>query len=58
MIYMEGKGVAKSLVDADKWFIIAGAKENSAMVEKGMTQEQIAQANRLASEWLKKSKSQ
>ena len=56
MLYLEGKGVTKSLVEADKWFIIAGAKENSVMVEKSMARDQIADAQRLASEWLKKAK--
>lgn len=55
-LYAEGKGVVKDLVQADKWFRLAGATGSVAEVEKQMSQEQIAQAARLAEEWKASSK--
>jgi len=56
LLYQEGKGVAQNLVEADKWFTIAGAAGNAAAVEKNMTQEQIAEAKKLANEWVSRFK--
>lgn len=52
LLYQEGKGVAQNLVEADKWFTVAGAAGNAATVEKNMTREQIAEAKKLAKEWV------
>lgn len=52
LLYQDGKGVARNLVEAHKWFAIAGASASVAKVEPAMTQEQIAEAKRLADEWL------
>lgn len=52
MLYRDGKGVLPSKVDAVRWFRIAGARADSAEIEKGMTPEEIASANNLADAWL------
>ena len=55
--YMNGEGVAKDYVEADKWFRLAGhqdvadAKKNLSLIEKEMTTEQIAEAQRLVREF-------
>jgi TPR repeat protein len=56
LLYQEGKGVAQDLVEADKWFTIAGAAGNAAELEKNMTQEQVAEAKKLAKEWVSRFK--
>ena len=63
-MYFEGKGVAQDYVEAHTLLSLAGRsggrfdggkyeRERREMVEKLMTQEQIAQAQRRASEWIK-----
>jgi TPR repeat protein len=55
-MYAEGEGVLKNLVQAHVWFNIAGAngkedaKKNLAIIEKEMTQDQKAEAMKLARE--------
>jgi TPR repeat protein len=57
-MYQDGYGeLSQDSVQADKWFMLAAAqRDNDAAelhlkVEKSMTQEQIAEAKKLASEW-------
>ena len=56
MLYDEGDGVQKDLVQAHVWFNIAGAagnenaKKNLAIVEKEMTPDQKAESMKLARE--------
>jgi len=58
VMYLIGEGVIKDYVQAHKWFNIASASgdENSRdardMAEKGMTNDQIAEAQRLSKEWM------
>jgi len=60
--YAKGLGVERDWVQADKWFVIAAAsgKESAAnnqkVVEVHMQPENIAEANKLAQEWLAKHK--
>lgn len=60
--YAKGEGVARDWVQADMWFSIAAAsgKETSAnnkkVVEVHMLPEKVAEANKLAQEWLEKHK--
>ena len=65
-MYRDGRGVTQDYVQAHKWFNIASvdeylitpvdgfvtARENRDIVEKRMTQEQIAKAKKLAREWM------
>ncbi|MDN5752647.1 MAG: hypothetical protein L0H15_05115 [Nitrosospira sp.] len=57
VLYYKGNGVKQDFVEAEKWFNIASAagyedaKKNSALMEKLMTPEQIAEARQQASEW-------
>ena len=58
MLYATGRDVATDLVVAHKWFNLAAARGNAAAltrrleVAREMSCEQIAQAQRLAREWL------
>jgi len=59
MIYFQGnEGTPKDRVQAHKWFNIASlsddesAKRNRTLLEEVMDQEQIEEAQRLASEWV------
>ncbi|MDD5035939.1 MAG: tetratricopeptide repeat protein [Methylococcaceae bacterium] len=52
LLYQEGRGVAQNAVEADKWFNIAGSTSQSEAIERKMNQEQIAEAKKLASEWI------
>jgi hypothetical protein len=58
-LYLMGSGVPQDYVEAHKWFNLAaandakGAKEGRLVVEQRMTKEQIAEAQRRASEWVK-----
>ncbi len=55
--YGEGEGVAQDYIEAYKWANLAAAqgnetaKSNKANLESKMTREQIAEAQRLSSEW-------
>ena len=57
LMYDLGQGVPENDVQAYKWFNLAaakgqaGAKESKAIVEKRMTREQIAEAQKLSAEW-------
>jgi TPR repeat protein len=59
-IYFQGRGVLKDYVQAHMWLNLAAAKglENAAqrrdLVASQMTPEQIAEAQRLAKEWIEK----
>jgi uncharacterized protein len=60
LIYYKGEGVAQDYyVEAYKWWTLAGengyadARKSRETVEKLMTREQIAEAQRRASEWVK-----
>ena len=56
-MYAKGEGVPESQVDAYFWWNlaaaqgIAGAKTNKAIIEKQMTREQIAEAQRRSAAW-------
>lgn len=58
--YAQGEGVAKDAVEAYKWFNLAAAQgvdhaaEGRATIEKQMTPEQIAEAQKLSREWTTK----
>ncbi len=58
MLYATGRDVAADLVVAHKWFNLAAARGNpSAMTHRvelarEMSSEQVAEAQRLAREWL------
>ncbi len=62
VMYANGTGVTQNKVQAYKWWSIATvdeyddaaeyAKENIYDIEKEMTSEQIAEATKLASEWI------
>ncbi len=60
LMYAEGKGVPRDYVQAHKWFNISEANEdklghdNRNNIEKRMTSEQVAEAQRLAREWMRK----
>ena len=57
VMYANGQGVPEDNVQAHKWFNLAGAggdedgRKNRDIVAKVMTPAQIAEAQRLASEW-------
>ena len=56
-MYEKGEGVPEDDVQAYKWWNLAAAqgddaaKRNKAIIEKEMTREQIAEAQRLSTEW-------
>ena len=56
-MYGNGEGVTENAVQAYKWWNIAAAqghenaKKNKAIIEKEMTREQIAEAQKLSAEW-------
>jgi len=60
-MYMNGKGVVQNYVQAHKWYNLAAvdstgqtherAARNRSLVEKMMTPQQVAEAQRLAGEW-------
>ena len=58
MLYATGRDVAADLVAAHKWFNLAAARGNAAAMKRRvelareMSGEQIAEAQRLAREWL------
>jgi len=58
MLYATGRDVAANLVVAHKWFNLAAARGNSSalnyrvQVAREMSFEQIAEAQKLAREWL------
>lgn len=57
--YADGKGVSQDYIEAHKWFSLAtvGGEEraikNRSIIEAKMTPEQIAEARRQASAWVK-----
>ena len=57
--YANGQGVPQDLVYAHKWLNLAGsqgleeAQENRRTIERQMTRGQIAEAQRLAHEWMR-----
>ena len=59
-MYDNGWGVPQDYIQANKWYIIAGANGQRAgatfsdMTAKKMTTTQIAEAKRLAREWMEK----
>ena len=60
MMYFKGKGIAKNIVQADKWLLISeelgqeAGKKNRIFVERQMNSDQISKARKLAKSWLKK----
>ena len=62
VMYATGKGVPLNYVEALKWFNLSEAngwedmQKNRELAEKNMTSEQIAQAQKLAREWLQGNK--
>jgi len=61
-IYKEGIGVPQDYVEAHKWYNITGingnkvGRKNAILLEKKMTPTQIAEAQKLAREWMEKQK--
>ena len=57
-MYFDGKGVAQDYVKAHKWANLAAAQNNDTKlrdeIEEKMTREQIAEAQKLASEFVPK----
>ena len=59
MQYANGTGVLQDRVEAHKWFNLAGAhgeekgRYGREMVEKLMTPEELTEARRRASDWMK-----
>ena len=57
LMYADGDGVPENDVQAYKWWNLAAAqghesaKHDKAIIEKTMTREQIAEAQRLSTEW-------
>ena len=56
-MYAKGRGVQRDFVQAHVWYNLAGmtdedARENRDIVAESMTPEQIAEAQRLAREWM------
>ncbi len=62
IIYSQGRGVPKDDVQAYGWYILAGGQGNDLAeefkdhLEKSMTLDQLAEAQRLAREWKPKGK--
>ena len=60
MMYFKGKGIAKNIVQADKWLLISkelgqeAGEKNRIFVERQMNSDQISKARKLAKNWLKK----
>jgi uncharacterized protein len=58
MLYATGRDVAADLVTAHKWFNLAAARGNSSALARRvelareMSAEQVAEAQKLAREWL------
>jgi uncharacterized protein len=58
MLYATGRDVAADLVTAHKWFNLAAARGNASALThrtelaQEMSSEQVAEAQRLAREWL------
>jgi TPR repeat protein len=58
MLYATGRDVAADLVTAHKWFNLAAARGNTSALThrvelaRDMSTEQVAEAQRLAREWL------
>ena len=58
LMYCSGREVAMSLVDAHKWFNLAALRGNDEArrfrqeLARDMTRAQVAQAQKLAREWL------
>ena len=62
-MYERGKGIPKDYVEAYKWFSISGESGNGygheyreKIGKRKMTPDQIAEAQRLAKEWVEKNK--
>ena len=59
-MYKDGQGVVQDYVMAHMYFNLAGAGghkraiKNRGIVEKKMTPSQVAEAQKLAKEWMKK----
>lgn len=59
VMYADGQGMAQDFVEAHKWFDVAAtqgdehARKNRDNLEHKMSNEQIAEAQRQASKWLK-----
>jgi len=53
MLYEDGLGVSKNLVLAYMWYSLTQFRENLKEVESDMTRAQIAQARKMAVDWLK-----
>ena len=53
MLYEDGLGVPKSLVLSYMWYSLTQFQENLKEVECDMTRAQIAQARKMAVDWLK-----
>ncbi len=60
LMYATGQGVIQNYIQAHMWFNIAGAngyedgRKNRDIIEKRMTPDQIAEAQKLAREWMEK----
>ena len=60
MMYFKGRGVKKSIIEANKWLIISeklgqeAGKKNRIFMERQMSKDQIDKAHQLAQSWLEK----
>jgi TPR repeat protein len=54
LLYLDGSGVHKNLVLAYMWFVLAGIETNVKEAESRMTRPQVAQARKMASDWLRR----
>ena len=60
MMYFKGRGVEKSIIEANKWLIISeklgqeAGKKNRIFMERQMSRDQIDKAHQLAQTWLEK----
>jgi TPR repeat protein len=54
LLYQDGLGVAKNLVLAHMWFSLSPSHANLEVAERDMTRAQIAQARKMASDWVRR----
>jgi uncharacterized protein len=54
LLYLDGLGVPKNLILAYMWFSLAQFEPNLKQAECSMTRAQVAQARKMASDWLRR----
>ena len=52
-MYLVGRGVNQSRVEAYKYFKLASSAENAALVKSDLSADELAEAERQLEEWLK-----